>query len=102
MTAAGRPRITTGVLGEAPIRELEIALAGSIVGPGEPSYEAARRVWNGAIDRRPALIVRAASTEDVARTIAFARRVGQPIAVRGGTHSAAGFSGTSQLGVVSR
>ena len=99
MTAAGRPRITTGVLGEAPIRELEIALAGSIVGPGEPSYEAARRVWNSAIDRRPALIVRAASTEDVARTIAFARRVGQPIAVRGGAHSAASFS-TCDDGIV--
>ena len=48
MTAAGRQRITTGVLGEAPIRELEIALAGSIVGPGEPNYETARRARGGA------------------------------------------------------
>jgi FAD/FMN-containing dehydrogenase len=99
MTAAGRPPIHIGVLGEAPIRELEIALAGSIVGPGDPNYDRARRVWNNAIDKRPALIVRAASTEDVARTIAFARRVGQPIAVRGGAHSAAGFS-TCDDGIV--
>ena len=47
MTVDGRPRIPTGVLGEAPIRELEIALAGSIVGPGEPNYETARRARGG-------------------------------------------------------
>jgi FAD/FMN-containing dehydrogenase len=82
----------TGVLGEATIRELDIGLAGSVIGPGDPEYELARRVWNGAIDKRPALIVRAASTEDVVRAVGFARREGSPIAVRGGAHSLAGFS----------
>jgi FAD/FMN-containing dehydrogenase len=91
--------MTTGVLGEATVRELEIGLAGSVIGPGEPSYETARRVWNHAIDKRPALIVRAASTEDVAQAVRFARSQGMPIAVRGGAHSLAGFS-TCDEGIV--
>ena len=89
----------TGVLGEATIRELESGLAGSLVCPGNPNYEFARRVWNHAIDKRPALIVRAASTEDVARTVRFARSEGRPIALRGGAHSVAGFS-TCDDGIV--
>ena len=99
MTVDGRQGIATGVLGEATIRELEIGLAGSVVGPGDPNYEAARRVWNHAIDRRPALIVRVASTEDVVRAVGFARSEGRPIAVRGGAHSVAGFS-TCDDGIV--
>jgi FAD/FMN-containing dehydrogenase len=91
--------MTTGVLGEATVRELEIGLTGSVIGPGEPSYETARRVWNHAIDKRPALIVRAASTKDVVQTVRFARSQGMPIAVRGGAHSAAGFS-TCDEGIV--
>jgi FAD/FMN-containing dehydrogenase len=82
----------TGVLGEATIRELDIGLAGSVIGPGDPDYESARCIWNGAIDKRPALIVRAASTEDVIQAVGFARSEGRPIAVRGGAHSIAGFS----------
>jgi FAD/FMN-containing dehydrogenase len=99
MTSGGSTSIITGILGEAAIRELELDVAGSVVGPGDTNYEMARRVWNHAIDKRPALIVRAASTEDVARAVEFARRHGQPIAVRGGAHSAAGFS-TCDHGIV--
>jgi FAD/FMN-containing dehydrogenase len=91
MTLRSQAGIVTGVLGEATIRELEIGLAGSVVAPGDPSYESARRVWNHAIDKRPALIVQAASTEDVVRAVSFARSEGRPIAVRGGAHSVAGF-----------
>jgi FAD/FMN-containing dehydrogenase len=91
--------ITTGVLGEATIRELDNGLTGSVVGPGDPSYETARRVWNHTIDKSPALVVRAASTDDVARTVRFARSEGRPIAVRGGGHSVAGFS-TCDDGIV--
>jgi FAD/FMN-containing dehydrogenase len=82
----------TGVLGKATVRELEIGLAGSVVGPWDADYDTARRVWNHAIDKRPALIIRAASTEDVARAVCFARSEGRAIAVRGGAHSVAGFS----------
>ena len=91
--------ITTGVLGEATIRELENGLTGSVVGPGDPNYETARRVWNHTIDKRPALVVRAASTDDVARTVRFARSEGRPVAIRGGAHSVAGFS-TCDDGIV--
>jgi FAD/FMN-containing dehydrogenase len=84
--------IMTGVLGEATVRELEIGLAGSVAGPWDPDYETARYVWNHAIDKRPALIVRAATTEDVVRAVGFARSEGRAIAVRGGAHSVAGFS----------
>ena len=52
----------TGVLGEATVRELDLGMIGSVVSPGDPDYETARGVWNHAIDKRPALIVRAAST----------------------------------------
>jgi FAD/FMN-containing dehydrogenase len=88
-----------GVLGAATIRELDTDLSGSVVGPEDPAYETARRIWNAVIDKRPALIVRATSAEDVARVVAFARSEGRPIAVRGGAHSAAGFS-TCDDGIV--
>ena len=51
MTSVRMTNIATGVLGEATIRELENGLAGSVVGPGDPSYETARRVWNHTIDK---------------------------------------------------
>ena len=99
MTPASQQSITPGVLGEATIRELEVGLAGSVVGAGDAEYEAARRVWNHAVDKYPALIVRVASTEDVVRAVGFARSEGRPIAVRGGAHSIAGFS-TCDNGIV--
>lgn len=89
----------TYVLGEATVRELETELTGRVLLPGEPQYEKARRIWNHAIDKQPALIIRAASAEDVARAVRFARSEGQPIAVRGGGHSIAGFS-TCDDGIV--
>jgi FAD/FMN-containing dehydrogenase len=89
----------TGVLGDATVRELEICLAGAVVSPGDPDYEAARRVWNQEIDKCPALVVRVASTDDVSRTVRFARSEGRPIAVRGGAHGVAGFS-TCDDGIV--
>ena len=99
MIPGGRRGISAGVIGESAIRELEIDLAGSVIGPGDPHYETARRVWNHAIDKHPALIVRAASTDDVTRTVGFAQREGMPIAIRGGAHSIAGFS-TCDDGIV--
>ena len=90
---------TTRVLGDATVRELAGGLDGSVVRPSDADYEEARRVWNFAIDKRPALIVRAASVDDVVRAVTFARSEGLPIAVRGGAHSIAGFS-TCDDGIV--
>ncbi|HSL63966.1 MAG TPA: FAD-binding oxidoreductase [Gaiellaceae bacterium] len=79
-------------LAEADVVGLADSLDGSLVRDGDPAYEAARRVWNGMIDRRPALIVRATGTPDVAEAVRFARRHGLPVAVRGGGHGVAGHA----------
>jgi FAD/FMN-containing dehydrogenase len=82
----------THMLGDATMNELEDAIEGSIVRPGDDDYEDARHIWNHAIDKRPALIVRPRTTEDVVGAVTFAASEGLPIAVRGGAHSVAGFS----------
>jgi FAD/FMN-containing dehydrogenase len=74
-------------------------IAGTVIRPEDPAYETARQVHNATIDRHPSLIVRAASAADVARTVAFARDAGLELAIRGGSHSLAGY-GTSEGGVV--
>jgi hypothetical protein len=66
-------------------------LADRIIGPDDPGYDEARAVHNGMIDRRPALLVRCTSAEDVARCILLGRDHGVPIAVRGGGHNGAGL-----------
>ncbi|WP_219416049.1 FAD-binding oxidoreductase [Pseudonocardia nigra] len=66
--------------------------AGTMLRPGDDGYEQARRVWNGAIDRRPAFVARCRSTTDVAAMVRFGVRHGLPIAVRGGGHSIPGLS----------
>ena len=65
---------------------------GQLIWPGDEEYDAARRVWNGAIDRYPALIARADGTSDVVTAVRFARDRGLPVSIRGGGHSAAGFA----------
>ena len=70
-----------------------------MIGPDDPDYDQARRVFLGSIDRRPALIVRVADADDVARSIALARDSGLELAVRSGGHSGAGH-GVSEGGIV--
>lgn len=65
-------------------------LQGQALRAGDPDYEHARRVFNGTIDRRPAMIVRPANAADVVLCIRYAREHGLPISVRGGGHSVAG------------
>jgi hypothetical protein len=72
------------------ITEFRALLDGPVLVPGDPGFEDGRRVWNGAIDRRPSVIAGCASADDVAAAITFARRRGLEIAVRGGAHNTAG------------
>jgi FAD/FMN-containing dehydrogenase len=74
-------------------------LKGRVITPDDPEYDRARRVFSGAIDRRPALIVRVADAADVSRVIALARETGLELAVRSGGHSNAGH-GVSDGGIV--
>ena len=78
---------------------LSQSIRGRALTPGDPDYDAARRVWNGMIDRHPRLIVQAASPDDVAPVIALARSTGLPLAIRGGGHNVAG-NGTVDDGIV--
>jgi FAD/FMN-containing dehydrogenase len=78
------------VLKRAEIEQLRSALRGEILTSDSPGYEVARRIWNGMIDRRPALIVRAAGTADIIRTVEFARSKELLMSVRGGGHNVAG------------
>jgi FAD/FMN-containing dehydrogenase len=91
--------ITHPPLGDASIAELAQAMRGELIAPSDPGYDQARSVWNGAHDRRPALIARCAGVADVMRAVEFARSEDLVVAVRGGAHSIPGFS-TCDGGIV--
>ena len=72
---------------------------GEVITPESPGFDAARRVWNGMIDRRPALLVRCTCTEDVVAAVNFGRETGLVVSIRGGSHSTPGYS-TCDDGIV--
>lgn len=76
----------------AAIEQLRQGLQGEVVLPTDARYDQARRVWNGAIDRRPAAIVFCANADDVVRAVTHARSQGCLVAVRSGGHNVAGLS----------
>jgi FAD/FMN-containing dehydrogenase len=79
-------------LEERRVRDWAQGLEGACMQPGDAGYEEARRVWNGMIDRHPALIVRAADVGDVVRAVDFGRAHHLLTAVRGGGHNVAGHA----------
>ncbi|MFF8352140.1 FAD-binding oxidoreductase [Streptomyces chartreusis] len=89
----------TPTLDERLLDRLRGAVRGTVVEPGDPVYDEARKVYNAMHDRRPAIVVRAVDTGDVMATVDFAREQGVPLAVRGGSHSVPGY-GTCDGGVV--
>ncbi|MFE6939001.1 FAD-binding oxidoreductase [Streptomyces chartreusis] len=89
----------TPTLDERLLDRLRGAVRGTVVEPGDPVYDEARKVYNAMHDRRPAIVVRAVDAGDVMATVDFAREQGVPLAVRGGSHSVPGY-GTCDGGVV--
>ena len=77
---------------EEVVREFASQLRGHLIRPSDDGYDSARAVWNGFIDKRPALIARCAGTADVITAVHFARQYNLPVAVRGGGHNVAGFA----------
>ncbi|HEY6123432.1 MAG TPA: FAD-binding oxidoreductase [Steroidobacteraceae bacterium] len=80
------------LLTRAEVEELRSGLHGALLLNGDSGYEQARRIWNGAFDRRPAAIVRCADAADVVSAVQFARSHDVLVAVRGGGHSLPGHS----------
>ncbi|MBF6570408.1 MAG: FAD-binding oxidoreductase [Candidatus Binataceae bacterium] len=74
------------------IRNFAASLSGDVIVPGDHRYSQARRVWNHAVNVHPAIIARCANTQDVVRTVEFARRYGLLTALRSGGHSFAGHA----------
>ena len=74
----------------AKVERLRGSLSGEVLLPTDPAYESARQIWNATIDKRPAVIIRCATTADVVKAVNFARSNGLLLAVRGGGHNIAG------------
>ena len=82
--------VVDATLPDSAVQELQGALRGRLITPEDGEYDAARTVFNGMIDRRPALIVRCRGVGDVIAAVRFAREHALLVAVRGGGHSAPG------------
>jgi FAD/FMN-containing dehydrogenase len=75
--------------------ELAASFSGELLAPDSPGYDDARRVHNGLIDKRPALVARCSNTADVRDAVNLGRETGAEISVRGGGHNVAGLAATA-------
>jgi FAD/FMN-containing dehydrogenase len=89
----------TSTLNDEMVSDLRDKLAGDVILPGDDDYDAARTIWNGMIDKRPAIIVRPAGVSDVITTVVFASQTGLPVSIKGGGHNVAGHA-VSQGGLM--
>lgn len=87
------------VIDPTQIRMLTAQIRGQVILPGDPAYEDARKVWNGIIDKYPAVIVRPVDASDVITAVSFSRRARLSLSVRGGGHNVAGHA-TNDGGMV--
>ncbi len=79
-------------LKEEQLAEIQGAIHGSVISPDDLAYDDVRTIWNAMIDRKPGLIITCSGTADVMRAVAFARRHGLLVSVRGAGHNIAGKS----------
>jgi len=77
-------------LQKADIDQFKAHFRGDVLLPDEPGYDEVRRIWNAMIDRRPALIARCTSPEDVVQAVKLARGHNLLVSIRGGGHNIAG------------
>src|SRR6266571_2748657 len=83
--------MTTDAVGTAGVSgAMRERFAGPLLEPDDEGYDQARRIWNGSIDRRPALIARCTGTADVIEAVRFARERDLLVSVRAGGHNVAG------------
>ena len=83
---------TETLLDEAAVKALQARLRGVLICPEDAGYEQARKVWNGMIDKWPALIARCTGVADVVHAVQFAHAHDLPVAIRCGSHNAAGHA----------
>jgi FAD/FMN-containing dehydrogenase len=81
-----------GEIDPATVKKFATSLKGRLTVPGDKDYDSARKLWNARYDKHPAMIARCAVTDDVVRSIEFARKNNLVISVRSGGHDPAGFS----------
>lgn len=84
--------IEVGGFGRIEFESLRGRFRGELIRPDDSGYDDARKIWNGSIDRHPALIAKCADAADVAAAVEVATAAGVPVAVRGGGHSFPGHS----------
>lgn len=77
-------------LTSTPIQKFKASLHGELIRPEDADYDTARKVWNGMINKHPALIARCFEVADVIKAVNFARANGPLVAVRGGGHNVSG------------
>ena len=75
---------------DAALEAFKTSLRGELLRPGDPGYDDARKVWNGMIDKRPALIARCTGVADIIDAVNFARTNELLVSVRGGGHNITG------------
>ena len=89
----------TTPVADSAVAALRASFEGQVIGPADDGYEKHRRVWNGSIDRHPALIARCTGVDDVRTAVRFGQDHQLTVAVRGGGHSFPGLS-TSDGGLL--
>src|SRR5690606_37027709 len=94
-----RTKPSVGAINAHALQELQANFHGELILPGDAQYEEARALFNGMIDRYPALIARCATPDDVIQAVNVARNHDLKLAVRGGGHNGGGL-GTVEGGLV--